>query len=60
MALTGKKKVMLSYNSKSENIVRVVYNTLRAEGDIEPWFAEIDMGNDLYEGYVSRHCGISF
>lgn len=60
MELIKKKNVMLSYNGKSEDIVRMVYNILRVEPDIEPWFAEVNMGNDLYEGYVSQHCVISF
>jgi len=60
MVLTGGKRVMLSYNGKSKNVVRVVYKILLAEADITPWFAETDMGNDLYEGYALQYFFLIF
>ena len=58
MALTEGKHVMLSYNGKSKNVVKVVYESLLAE-NIPVWFADKDMEDDLYEGYASQNCSIS-
>jgi hypothetical protein len=48
------KYVMLSYNHKSKSIVQEVYNSLKAE-NILVWFDETDMGDNLYDRYISQY-----
>lgn len=52
MALDEGKHVMLSYNHKSKNIVKAVYQALIAE-NIPVWFDEKDMDDNMYDRYSS-------
>ncbi len=54
MALSNEKHVMLSYNWKSQDIVKKVYDILKDE--IRVWMdIKGDMKDDMYDRYVSQH-----
>ncbi|CAF3922176.1 unnamed protein product, partial [Adineta steineri] len=52
MASNEGKHVMLSYNHKSKNVVKAVFDTLKAE-NIPVWFDERDMDANMYDGMAA-------
>jgi hypothetical protein len=58
MAHSDGKHVMLSYNWKSQDIVKKVYDILKdiLKDEIRVWMdIQGDMKDDMYDRYVSQH-----